>query len=112
MLCRESAENSCADFLFSVFEKDWVLDYCHETVMDRVAPERNIFLIFEGKVLFLSTVLSDRHREETLVSNRVSQGLHLQYFKKLGLIHEFIERVGPSLGNSLKILNLLNINID
>lgn len=57
-------------------------------------------------------MLSDRYREQVLIANAVSDGLHVKNFQELQLIHKFIEGCCPSLTKSLQVFCLLNIYFD
>ena len=62
--------------------------------------------------MLLGDILSDRYREKMALANPISEGLHLNDFEELHLIHELLQRVSPTLTKGLEVLNLLNINID
>jgi hypothetical protein len=46
------------------------------------------------------------------LANPISEGLHLNDFEELHLIHELLQRVSPTLTKGLEVLNLLNVNVD
>lgn len=57
-------------------------------------------------------MLGDGHGHEVSLAGGVGEGFHLDDFEDLHFIHELGQWESPSLGNSLKIFHLFNVDVD
>jgi len=107
-----NTKDSRRNFFLSVFKENWLFNNGKNIGWDLGAFNGNFLLILKGFVLLFGDVLGDWYWEEVSLSNIVSNSFQLDNFKELELIHEFVQRIWPSLCNSLKIFSLFNVDVD
>ena len=112
MVGRHAAEGASADLLFAVVEEDWVLDDGENGVAaDGGALDGNLGLALELGLLFSGHWLGDGDGEKVALALSISDRLHVHDLKELELVHEPFERVGPAVTDSLKILDLVLVDV-
>ena len=112
MVGRHAAEGASADLLFAVVEEDWVLDDGENGVAaDGGALDGNLGLALELGLLFSGHWLGDGDGEKVALALSISDRLHVHDLKELELVHEPLERVGPAVTDSLKILDLVLVDV-
>lgn len=113
VLLGEGSKSSSGNFFLSVSEEDGFFDDGEHIFGDLGALQGKSLLALELLSLLGGDVLSDGDGEQVLLGGgSVGQGVHLQDFQELHLIHELSQRICPSLADGLEVLNLLFIQID
>ena len=112
MVGRHAAEGASADLLLAVVEEDWVLDDCEDGIAaDGGALDGNLGLALELGFLFSGHWLGDGDGEKVALALSISDRLHVHDLEELELVHEPLERVGPAITDSLKILDLVLVDV-
>ena len=107
-----AAEGTGADLLLSVGEEGWLVHDGKDIVTKLGALDSNSWLALKLSLLLGSHVLGDWHGHEVLNTVLVGHGLHVHGLKKLHLVHEASEWEGPALRDGLKILDLVEVNVE
>ena len=112
VVLRHAAESASADLLLTVVEEDRSINDSENIIgADGRALESDLAGTSESLLLLSSHRLSDRNREEVALALSISDGLHVHDLEELELVHEAVERCGPAVTNSLKVLNLVLVNV-